>query len=77
MAHIKLYSTGCPKCNILKKKLDAINAQYDVITNEDEIKGVLEATQNDMLPLLQVDEAWGTVIYDFNKAIDWIKEVSE
>ena len=38
MAHIKLYSTGCPKCNILKKKLDAINAQYDVITNEDEIK---------------------------------------
>ena len=77
MANIRLYSTGCPKCNILGKKLNALNAQYDVITNEDEIKGVLEATQNDSLPLLQVDEAWGTVTYDFNRAIDWIKKVGE
>lgn len=44
MANIRLYSTGCPKCNVLKKKLDALNAKYDVITDMDEIKGICEAT---------------------------------
>lgn len=76
MANIKLYSTGCPKCNVLKKKLDTINAQYDIITDMDEIQKVCEATHNDMLPLLQVDEAWGTVIFDFSKAIKWVGEQS-
>lgn len=77
MANIRLYSTGCPKCNVLKKKLDALNAKYDVITGMDEIKGICEATQNDSLPILQVDEAWGTTTYDFARAIDWIKKVGE
>ena len=74
MANIKLYSTGCPKCNVLKKKLDSINAQYDIITDMDKIKEICEKTHNDMLPLLQVDEAWGTIVYDFSEAIKWVGE---
>ena len=74
MANIKLYSTGCPKCNVLKKKLDSINAQYDIITDMDTIKEICEATHIDMLPLLQVDEAWGTIVYDFVGAIKWVGE---
>ena len=77
MANIKLYSTGCPKCNIIEKKLNALNAQYDIITDIDEIKKVCEATNNDMLPLLQIDEAWGVATYDFAGAIKWIKKVGE
>lgn len=77
MANIRLYSTGCPKCNVLKKKLDVLNAQYDIIINTDEIKKVCETTNNNSLPLLQVDEAWGTITYDFTKAIEWIKKVGE
>jgi len=42
----------------------------------DEIQKVCEATHNNMLPLLQVDEAWGTVIFDFSKAIKWVGEQS-
>lgn len=77
MANIKLYSTGCPKCNIIEKKLNALNAQYDIITDIDEIKEICEAINNDSLPLLQVNEAWGIVVYDFAGAIKWIKKVGE
>lgn len=77
MANIRLYSTGCPKCNIIEKKLNALNAQYDIITDIDEIKEICEAINNDSLPLLQVDEAWGAAIYDFAGAIKWIKKVGE
>lgn len=72
MAHIRLYSTGCPKCQVLEKKLDAIKADYEIITDIDLIKSVCEKTYNVSLPLLQIDEAWGEVTYNFSNAIKWI-----
>ncbi len=46
-----LYSTGCPKCKVLKKKLDAKNIKYKLIEDEDTMieKGFMEA------PVLEVD----------------------
>lgn len=32
---ITLYSTGCPQCKILEKKLDMNNYKYDKIEDED------------------------------------------
>lgn len=34
---ITLYSTGCPKCRILQKKLDAAHVPYAVISDVDEM----------------------------------------
>ena len=28
---INLYSTGCPKCTVLKKKLDSKNIKYNIL----------------------------------------------
>ena len=34
---IVLYSTGCPKCKVLEKGLEAKNVAYTLIEDEDEI----------------------------------------
>lgn len=63
---VKLYTIGCPKCNVLKEKLDAKSIQYETITN----KETMRAKGYDLLPVLEVD---GTAL-DFAKAARWINE---
>lgn len=65
MNNIILYSTHCPRCNVLTKKLQDAGVQYDEI-NDVEImktKGFHEA------PKLEVEG----VIMSFGEAIKWIK----
>lgn len=61
---IILYSTGCPKCNILKKKLLEKNIVFEENTSVDEMieMGLMEA------PALGVDGE----IFNFPKAIEWV-----
>ena len=61
-----LYSTGCPKCNVLKAKLDNKNIKYDVVSNVDIImsKGI------STVPVLEIDEQ----LLEFKKAVDWVNE---
>lgn len=64
---IILYSTGCPKCKVLVKKLDSKNINYTVETNIDkmfelDIKNV---------PILQVEDK----LLDFTQAIEYINAV--
>ena len=64
--HIILYEHGCPRCKVLKTKLDQKGIQYESV-NDIEImkeKGFKEA------PKLEVNG----VIMDFKEAVDWIKE---
>lgn len=65
-----LYSTGCPKCAILKKKLDAAHITYTENNSVDEMQalGMTEA------PSLFVDGE----LLGFRQAVDWVGEyVSE
>ena len=59
-----LYSTHCPKCTVLEKKLNQKNIQYDIVTDIDlmQEKGFLS------LPVLDVDGD----IMDFGDAIKWV-----
>ncbi len=61
-----LYSTGCPKCNVLKAKLDNKNIKYDVVSNVDIImsKGI------STVPVLEIDGQ----LLEFKKAVDWVNE---
>lgn len=61
---IILYSTGCPKCNVLKKKLDASGISY-VVNDDSEIMKQLGFTQ---VPVLEVDG----IYMQFKEANDWI-----
>ena len=61
---VKLYSTHCPMCNVLEKKLQQKNIFFEEI-NDIELmkkKGFLQA------PMLEVDGE----IMNFKQAKDWI-----
>lgn len=53
---IILYSTHCPMCNVLEKKLQMKNIEYDICTDINEIRklGFLSA------PILKVDDDYYT-----------------
>ena len=63
---IVLYSTNCPKCKVLEKKLDSIGVDYTIVTDENLMisKGFSSA------PMLEVD---GNIM-DFGNAVRWAKE---
>lgn len=63
---IILYTTHCPQCGILEKKLKAKNFQYQVCDDIDTMlmKGFRAA------PNLEVD---GTV-YNFKDAVIWVNQ---
>ena len=64
--NVILYSTGCPKCNILKKKLEDAQIDYKVIEDVDVMvsKGLKE------VPWLEVD---GNLM-NFVDSSKWINE---
>ena len=59
-----MYSTHCPKCNVLEKKLNQNNIEYKLIEDEDVMvnKGFMTS------PMLEVD---GKPM-DFSAAIKWL-----
>ena len=61
-----LYSTGCPKCNVLKKKLAEKDITYEEFTSVDDMlsMGIKE------VPMLGVGEK----LMSFKESVDWIKE---
>jgi glutaredoxin len=62
---VTLYEHGCPRCKVLKAKLDQKNIEYKNV-NDIEVmktKGFTEA------PKLEVGEK----IMDFKEAVEWIK----
>lgn len=72
---IRLYSTGCPRCNVLKKKLDEAGIEYETITDTTEIARVLDEIKTDMVPILSIDEDEEiTVFMEFPQAVKWVGE---
>lgn len=64
---VTLYTTHCPKCIILEKKLQDKNIEYQVCDDIDLMlsKGMQEA------PYLEVEEK---ELMNFTKAIKWVNE---
>ena len=61
---VTLYTTGCPKCTILKKKLDDAGIEYNTVTDVD----IMQEKGFSTMPMLEVD---GEII-DFGKAVKWV-----
>lgn len=64
---VVLYSTGCPKCTVLKKKLQAKNIEFTEINDVD----TMLQMGLDEVPVLKVDNQ----MMPFKKAVEWVKEV--
>ena len=65
---IILYSTGCPKCKVLKKKLDDKHIMYTENDSVDEMMrlGIMQ------VPVLSVNEK----LLDFSQANEWLNQDS-
>lgn len=63
---VVLFSTSCPRCHVLEKKLQKNNIEFTLVQDKALMiaKGFLSA------PMLEVDD----VIMDFNEANKWINE---
>ena len=64
MDKIILYSNNCPRCKILKKKLDDNKINYEIIDNVDTMidKGL------STVPVLEIN---GRML-DFKDAVEWV-----
>ena len=62
--NIILYSTGCPRCEILKRKLDEKRIGYETVTDIEKMLSLGIYT----VPYLSVD---GNLL-DFRDAIRWV-----
>lgn len=52
---IVLYSTDCPRCKVLEKKLGQKNIDFTINKNTDDIMSVANKTGFISAPLLEVD----------------------
>lgn len=67
MKNIVLFSSGCPKCKVLKQKLDDRKIEYEVSEDFDEL-----IEQNlQTVPVLKVDGEY----YQFGEAIKVVNEL--
>lgn len=64
--NVILYSTGCPQCNVLKRKLEAANIEYTLNTDQTEMMSLGFTAA----PILKVDNMY----YLFSDAIAWLRE---
>lgn len=67
---IVLYTTNCPRCNVLEKKLDNKNIKY---TKEQDIHKMLELGIENT-PMLQIDK---DTLFSFKEAVDWINSMED
>lgn len=64
---IIFYSTGCPKCRILKKKLDEKGIRYEICSDEEHMIG-LGLTE---VPALGIKGQ----LYSFREAVEWLNQI--
>lgn len=62
----KLYSTGCPNCKILEKKLQQKGIDFEISSDVDAVIKMGFKT----VPVLQVDCEY----YNFSEAVAWVNK---
>lgn len=67
---VVFYTIGCPKCNVLKLKMEAAGINFETVDDEDAVvKKASELGYSDGAPFIIVD---GKVM-NFRDAVNWVK----
>lgn len=64
--NVTLYSTGCPKCKILEKKLLQKSIDFQVVTDRELMMSLGFST----MPVLKVNDK----IMNFKEAVNWVNK---
>ena len=67
---MKLYSTNCPKCNVIEKKLRNKNIEFEKITDFDHNK--MKEKGFSFAPILETN---GGVLLDYSDANNYINAI--
>lgn len=70
---VVLYTNHCPKCMVLEKKLKEKGIEFATEDNIDVVLNVANMNGIKFMPFMNVEGIEG--LMDFNKAIQWLKEV--
>ena len=62
---VTLYSTGCPKCNVLKKKLEQKEITFFVCNDTEQMQSI----GIKQVPMLQIDD---NPLMPFGEAVAWV-----
>ena len=65
MENIILYEHGCPRCKVLKMKLDQKGIKYDTVNDIE----VMKAKGFNEAPKLEVNG----ILMGFKEAVEWLK----
>lgn len=66
-----LYTTHCPLCNVLKKKLEESNISFIEIDNVDTIREIGHQNHISYAPILKVEDKY----FNFSNAIAFLKNI--
>lgn len=64
---IILYSTGCPKCEVLKEKMEQKGVNYELCENTD----VMKALGITIVPMLNIDG----ILFNFVDSVKYINNL--
>lgn len=65
-----LYTTGCPKCRILEKKLTDKNVQYEVICDAEKIK-----EKGISVPMLEIIDNNSNQVLNYYDAVKYVNSL--
>lgn len=65
-----LFTTGCPKCKVLKLKLEKANIDFDICEDMNSIAAICDTIGVSYVPILKVEDKY----LDFGDAIKWVGE---
>ena len=65
---ITLYTTGCPKCKILERKLNEKNIEYNIIEGAEAIHSIKSFGLSEA-PVMTIDD---NSILTFGDAVRWV-----
>lgn len=70
MDNIRLYSTHCPKCRVVEKKLEQAGIQYELIDakGNNKVIDMLSEKGIRQMPVLEVEDK----LLGFSEIIKWI-----
>lgn len=67
---VVLYTSHCPKCNIIEKKLTQKGINFTIVDDIDEVVKFGKAHRIMSAPILKVNGA----VFDFNNANAWVND---
>ena len=64
---VKVYTTGCPKCQVLEMKLEQKGIPFEEITDI----SLMETLGIDLVPMLEIEKDH---LLPFSEAVKWVNE---